>query len=81
MREWLPIPQTVYDVVIKELPDPITGIQNKIDLLFPHIKHSKNDFVSKVKKCIKEKKINGEGVPTLAYISKMVAIPKKIYKE
>ena len=77
MREWLPIPQTVYDVVIKELPDPITGIQNKIDLLFPHIKHSKNDFVSKVKKCIKEKKINGEGVPTLAYISKMVAIPKK----
>ena len=77
MREWLPIPQTVYDVVIKELPDPITGIQNKIDLLFPHIKHSKNDFVSKIKKCIKEKKINGEGVPTLAYISKMVAIPKK----
>ena len=77
MREWLPIPQTVYDVVIKELPDPITGIQNKIDLLFPHIKHSKNDFVSKVKKCIKKKKINGEGVPTLAYISKMVAIPKK----
>ena len=77
MREWLPIPQTVYDVVIKELPDPITGIQNKIDLLFPHIKYSKNDFVSKVKKCLKEKKINGEGVPTLAYISKMVAIPKK----
>ena len=33
MREWLPIPQTVYDVVIKELPDPITGIQNKIDLI------------------------------------------------
>jgi len=77
MRDWLPIPQTVYDVVIKELPDPITGIQSKIDLLFPHIKYSKNDFVSKVKKCIKEKKINGEGVPTLAYISKMVAIPKK----
>ena len=77
MREWLPIPKTVYDVVIKELPDPIMGIQNKIDLLFPHIKYSKNEFVSKIKKCLKDKKINGEGVPTLAYISKMVAIPKK----
>ena len=77
MREWLPIPQTVYDVIIKELPDPIIGIQNKIDLLFPNIKYSKNDFVKTIKKCIKEKRINGEGVPTLAYISKMVPIPKK----
>ena len=77
MREWLPIAQTVYDVVIKELPDPILGIQNKIDLLFPHIKYSKNDFVTKIRKCIKQNKINGEGIPTLAYISKMVAIPKK----
>ena len=68
MREWLPIPQTVYDVIIKELPDPIVGIQNKIDLLFPNIKYSKNEFVTKIKKCLKEKKINGEGVPTLAYI-------------
>ena len=34
MREWLPIPQTVYDVIIKELPDPITGIQNKNKNLF-----------------------------------------------
>mgnify|MGYP002626299963 CR=1 FL=1 len=77
MREWLPIPQTVYDVIIKELPDPIIGIQNKIDLLFPNNKYSKNDFVKKIKKCLKEKKIKGEGVPTLAYISKMVPIPKK----
>ena len=77
MREWLPIAQTVYDVVIKELPDPILGIQNKIDLLFPHIKYSKNEFVTKIRKCIKQNKINGEGIPTLAYISKMVAIPKK----
>ena len=77
MREWLPIPQTIYDVIIKELPDPIIGIQNKIDLLFPNIKYSKNDFVKTIKKCIKEKRINGEGVPTLAYISKMVPIPKK----
>ena len=77
MREWLPIPQTVYDVIIKELPDPIIGIQNKIDLVFPNIKYSKNEFVTKIKKCLKEKKINGEEVPTLAYISKMVPIPKK----
>ena len=77
MREWLPIPQTVYDVIIKELPDPIMGIQNKIDLLFPNIKYSKNEMVTKIKKCLKEKRINGEGVPTLAYISKMVPIPKK----
>ena len=77
MREWLPIPQTVYDVIIKELPDPIIGIQNKIDLLFPNNKYSKNGFVKNIKKCLKEKKIKGEGVPTLAYISKMVPIPKK----
>ena len=80
MREWLPIAQTVYDVVIKELPNPILGIQNKIDLLFPNIKYSKNDFVSKVKKYIKDNKINGEGVPTIAYISKMVHIPKKNFQ-
>ena len=77
MREWLPIPQTVYDVIIKELPDPITGIQNKIDLVFPNIKYSKNEFVKKIKKCLKEKRIKGEEVPTLAYISKMIPIPKK----
>ena len=77
MREWLPIPQTIYDVIIRELPNPIVGIQNKIDLLFPRTKYSHNDFVNKVRKNIKENKIVGEGIPTIAYISKMVAIPKK----
>jgi ribosome assembly protein 1 len=79
MREWLPIAQTVYDVVIKELPDPILGIQNKIDLLFPHIKYSKNDFVTKIRKCIKQNKINGEGIPTLAYNIKNGSNSQKEY--
>ena len=77
MREWLPIPQTVYDVIIRELPNPIVGIQNKIDLLFPNIKYSHNDFVNNIKKKIKESKVCGEGIPTIAYISKMVCINKK----
>ena len=77
MREWLPIPQTVYDVIIRELPNPIVGIQNKIELLFPHIKYSHNEFVNNIKKKIKENKIVGKDIPTIAYISKMVAIPKK----
>ena len=77
MREWLPIPKTVYEVVIKELPNPIQGIQNKIELLFPKSKYSHNEFVNNIKKNIKENKINGEGIPTIAYISKMVPIPKK----
>ena len=77
MREWLPIPQTVYDVIIRELPNPIVGIQNKIELLFPHIKYSHNEFVKNIKKKIKNNIINGEDIPTIAYISKMVAIPKK----
>ena len=77
MREWLPIPQTVYDVIIRELPNPIVGIQNKIELLFPHIKYSHNEFINNIKKKIKENKIVGKDIPTIAYISKMVAIPKK----
>ena len=77
MREWLPIPKTVYDVVISELPNPIQGIQNKIELLFPKSNYSHNEFVNNIKRKIKENKINGEGIPTIAYISKMVAIPKK----
>ena len=77
MREWLPIPQTVYDVIIRELPNPIQGIQNKIDLLFPNRKYSHNDFVNNIKKRIKKGEINGKDIPTIAYISKMVSIPKK----
>ena len=77
MREWLPIPQTVYDVIIRELPNPIVGIQNKIELLFPHVKYSHNEFINNIKKKIKENKIVGKDIPTIAYISKMVAIPKK----
>jgi len=77
MREWLPIPQTVYDVIIRELPNPIVGIQNKIELLFPNIKYSHNEFVNDLKKKIKNNIISGEGVPTIAYISKMVPIQKK----
>ena len=77
MREWLPIPQTVYDVIIKELPNPIQGIQNKIDLLFPNRKYSHNDFVNNIKRRIKKGQINGKDIPTIAYISKMVSIPKK----
>ena len=77
MREWLPIPQTIYDVIIKELPNPIVGVQNKIELLFPHIKYSHNEFVKDIKKKIKKNIINGENIPTIAYISKMVAIQNK----
>jgi ribosome assembly protein 1 len=77
MREWLPIPQTIYDIIIKELPNPILGVQNKIELLFPHIKYSHNEFVKDIKKKIKNNIIKGENIPTIAYISKMVAIPKK----
>ena len=77
MREWLPIPQTVYDVIIRELPNPIVGIQNKIELLFPHIKYSHNEFVNNIKKKVKENKIVGKDIPTIAYISKMVPIPIK----
>ena len=77
MREWLPIPQTIYDVIIKELPNPIVGVQNKIELLFPNIKYSHNEFVKDIKKKIKKNIINGENIPTIAYISKMVAIQNK----
>ena len=38
MREWLLIPQTIYDIIIKELPNPIVGVKNKIELLFASYK-------------------------------------------
>jgi len=77
MRQWLPIPKTLLDVSIEHLPNPIKGLQNKIDLLFPPIKFSHNDFVKNLKNKIKNGIINNENIPTVAYISKMIPIQKK----
>ena len=75
MRQWLPIPTTIFDVAIQHLPNPIVGIQNKIDLLFPNVKFNHNNFVKDLKFNIK--KGNILNAPTLAYISKMIPISKK----
>ena len=77
MRQWLPIPQTVFDVLIDNCPNPIEGFKNKFELLFPHHKFSHNDFVTELKHKITNGIITGESVPTVAYISKMVGIDTK----
>ncbi len=77
MRQWLPIPKTIFDVSIEHLPNPIKGLQNKIDLLFPPIKFSHNDFIKNLKNKIKNGIINDENIPTVAYISKMIPIQIK----
>ena len=40
----------MYDVIIREPPNPIVVIQNKIELLFPYIKYSHNEFINSIKK-------------------------------
>lgn len=74
MRQWLPIPKTIFDVVIRNLPNPIQGLSSKFSLLFPHSKTEGNDFVSKLKQQIDNNIIKGDNIPTIAYISKMVPI-------
>ena len=76
MRQWLPIPKTIFDVSIEHLPNPIKGLQNKLNLLFPPIKFSHNEFVKNLKNKIKKGIINGN-IPTVAYISKMIPIQIK----
>lgn len=74
MRQWLPIPQTVFDVCIEHLPNPIEGLKTKIDILFPHAKYSHNEFVNSLRKKIFNNIIKGEDIPTVAYISKMIPL-------
>ena len=79
-RQWLPISPTIFDVAIQHLPNPITGCRNKLDILFPPYKISYQDFpiISSLKDFL-DKKISKESeeVPTIAFISKMVPIPRK----
>lgn len=77
MRQWLPIPQTIFEVLIDNLPNPIEGLKNKFELLFPHQKYIHNEFVTELKQKIINGQVTGENIPTVAYISKMVAIDIK----
>ena len=49
-RQWLPIPPTIFDVAIKHLPNPLTGLANKIEVLFPPYKVCQDyELITKLK--------------------------------
>lgn len=90
MRQWLPLPTIVFDTIVTHLPNPMKGYLNKEAILFPPsmVNHHNYPILSDIDKIISQN-INGNTTdenalktddhqnPVLAYISKMVAIPKK----
>ena len=80
MREWLPIPSTVFETVIKIIPNPLEANINKLDILFPRYKVNSITFpeVEEMKEKMKRKNADelkdGE---IFAFISKMIPCAKK----
>ena len=47
----------IFEVLIDNLPNPIEGLKNKFELLFPHQKYIHNEFVTELKRKITEKSL------------------------
>ena len=79
MREWLPIPPTFFECVIKKLPNPLQANVNRLDILFP--KHKVNSITFPEVELLKEKMkaltLDISESQAFTYISKMVPFTKK----
>jgi translation elongation factor EF-G len=80
IKQWLPIPTTVFSALIDKLPNPIRGYQLKSDIIFPchNLRIEEANVIKQFKKYA-EHLIKGEtiDVPNIAFVSKMVPIEKK----
>ncbi|XP_057535013.1 uncharacterized protein LOC130813243 isoform X1 [Amaranthus tricolor] len=84
MSRWLPLSDTVLSMVIRCMPDPVTAQGWRIGRLLP-----KREVVDKVaesevfseaeftRKCV-EKCDSSSDAPTVAFVSKMFAVPRKM---
>lgn len=88
IRQWLPVSQTVYDCVITQLPNPMKGLENKMDVLFPHYKLNYHEypFLDELKHYLKNinstlnnnsAEIDNVAIPNIAFVSKMISVPRK----
>jgi len=79
MREWLPIPSTVFECVIKVIPNPLIANINKLDVLFPKHKVNATTFpeVEELKNKLKTGDPNIVESQTFSFISKMFPVTKK----
>lgn len=81
MRQWLPIPNVIFQAVIENLPSPIEGFYNKIDKFFDDTEEN-NQLIEKIYNTNKTglRKINQEtlnNISSFGLILKMINVAVK----
>ena len=80
MRQWLSIPNNVFDCIVLKLPDPFkSNKQGKLDIIFPRYKSMIhiNDFFKTLYNVFESELIESNDIPIIGFISKMVGFPRK----
>jgi ribosome assembly protein 1 len=78
MRQWLSVPNNIFDCIVNKLPDPLKSIQQgKFDVVFPKYKSliNKNQFFGVVQKLMETG--SSESNTIIGFISKMIAVPRR----
>jgi ribosome assembly protein 1 len=78
MRQWLAVPNNIFDCIVNKLPDPFKSIQQgKFDVVFPKYKSliNKNQFFGVVQKLMETG--SSESNTIIGFISKMIAVPRR----
>ncbi|KMT04981.1 hypothetical protein BVRB_7g171440 [Beta vulgaris subsp. vulgaris] len=84
MSRWLPLSDTILSMVIRCIPDPVSAQSYRIPRLLPKREVveevAKSEVFSEaefVRKCVENCDASSE-VPTVAFVSKMFAVPRKM---
>lgn len=80
MRQWLTIPNNIFDCIVMKIPDPFKSNKHgKLDIIFPRYKthiHT-NDFFKSLYNVFESELIESNDIPIIGFISKMVGFPRK----